>query len=163
MTAITTPVATAPRRSTGGHATALRLTGTNLRLMAREPMVAVGTLGFPLVTVLVIAGVFGQAPDPEFGGVAPDDHYLAGYIGVVLGALGLITLPVLIATQRELGVPRRFRASGVSGGVQVASDVLLGMALGTSRWRSSCQWGRRCTGCERPTTCSVSSGGTPPA
>ena len=131
MTAITTTVATAPRRSTGGLATALRLTGTNLRLMAREPMVAVGTIGFPLVTVLVLAGVFGQTPDPEFGGVAPDDHYLAGYIGVVIGALGLITLPVHIATQRELGVLRRFRASGVSGGVQVASDVLLGALLGT--------------------------------
>ena len=57
--------------------------------MLREPMVAVGLIGFPLVTVLVLAGVFGQVPDPEFGGVAPDDHYLAGYIGVVLGALGL--------------------------------------------------------------------------
>ena len=48
-------------------------------------MVAVGLIGFPLATVLVLAGVFGQVPDPEFGGVAPDDHYLAGYIGVVLG------------------------------------------------------------------------------
>ena len=63
-------------------------------------MVAVGLIGFPLVTVLVLAGVFGQVPDPEFGGVAPDDHYLAGYIGVVLAALGLITLPVHIATAR---------------------------------------------------------------
>ena len=53
--------------------------------LLREPMVAVGLLGFPLVTMLVIAGVFGQVPDPEFGGVAPDDHYIAGYIGVVLG------------------------------------------------------------------------------
>ena len=72
--------------------------------MTREPMVAVGLIGFPLATVLVLAGVFGQVPDPEFGGVAPDDHYLAGYIGVVLAALGLITLPVHIATARELGV-----------------------------------------------------------
>jgi ABC-2 type transport system permease protein len=129
MTAIT--LSPARPKTTGGLAIALRLTATNLRLMAREPMVAVGTIGFPLVTVLVLAGVFGQVPDPEFGGVAPDDHYLAGYIGVVLGAMGLITLPVHIATGRELGVLRRFRASGVSAGVQVASDVLLGAVLGT--------------------------------
>jgi ABC-2 type transport system permease protein len=128
MTAITL----SPTRShTGAVPTALRLTVTNLRLMLREPMVAVGLIGFPLATVLVLAGVFGQVPDPEFGGVAPDDHYLAGYIGVVLAALGLITLPVHIATGRELGVTRRFRASGVSAGAMVGSEILLGIVLGT--------------------------------
>lgn len=112
--------------------TALRLTVVELRLLLREPMVAIGLLGFPLVTMLVIAGVFGQVPDPEFGGVAPDDHYIAGYIGVVLGALGVVTLPVFVATARELGVTRRFRASGVSAGVLVATRVLLGIVLGTA-------------------------------
>lgn len=112
--------------------TVLRLAAVELRLMLREPMVAIGLLGFPLVTMLVIAGVFGQVPDPDFGGVAPDDHYIAGYIGVVIGALGVITLPVLIATNRELGVTRRFRASGVSAGALVASRVLVGIALGTA-------------------------------
>ncbi len=127
-----TAIALSPARPhTGVVATALRLTATNLRLMTREPMVAVGLIGFPLATVLVLAGVFGQVPDPEFGGVAPDDHYLAGYIGVVLAALGLITLPVHIATARELGVTRRFRASGVSAGAMVGSDILLGIVLGT--------------------------------
>jgi len=127
-----TAVTLSPTRSrTGAVATALRLTATNLRLMVREPMVAVGLIGFPLVTVLVLAGVFGQVPDADFGGVAPDDHYLAGYIGVVLAALGLITLPVHIATSRELGVTRRFRASGVSAGAMVGSEVLLGIVLGT--------------------------------
>ena len=128
MTAITL---TPARARTGFAPTAVRLTATNLRLMVREPMVAVGLIGFPLATVLVLAGVFGQVPDPDFGGVAPDDHYLAGYIGVVLAALGLITLPVHIATARELGVTRRFRASGVSAGAMVASDILLGVVLGT--------------------------------
>jgi len=111
---------------------ALRLTAVEIRLLLREPMVAIGLLGFPLVTMLVIAGVFGQTPDPDFGGVAPDDHYIAGYIGVVLGALGIVTLPVFVATARELGVTRRFRASGVSAGVLVTTRVLLGLVLGTS-------------------------------
>lgn len=118
-------------RSEGSLRTALRLTALELRLLAREPMVAVGLLGFPLVTVLVLAGVFGQVPDPDFGGVAPDDHYLAGYIGVVIAAMGLITLPVHVATHRELGVLRRFRASGLSAGVLVCSEIALGVVLGT--------------------------------
>jgi len=129
MTAITSsPTAS---RSTGPVHTALRLTALELRLLLREPMVAVGLLGFPLATVLVLAGVFGQVPDPDFGGVAPDDHYVAGYIGVVIAAMGLITLPVHIATHRELGVLRRFRASGLSAGVLVASEIALGVVLGT--------------------------------
>ena len=111
---------------------ALRLTAVELRLLLREPMVGIGLLGFPLVTMLVIAGVFGQVPDPEFGGVAPDDHYIAGYIGVVLAGLGIVTLPVFAATARELGVTRRFRASGVSAGVLVASRILMGIVVGTA-------------------------------
>ncbi len=131
MTATTHALAdSTPAPSRTPVRTALRLTGMELRLLLREPMVAVGLIGFPAVTVLVLAGVFGQAPDPEFGGVAPDDHYLVGYIGVVLAALGLVTIPVHIATHRERGVLRRFRASGVSAGTIVASEALLGAVLG---------------------------------
>lgn len=111
--------------------TVLRLATVELRLLLREPMVFVGLLGFPLVTVLVLAGVFGHVPDPDFGGFAPDDHYLAGYIGVVIAAMGVITIPVHIATHRELGVLRRFRASGLSSSVVIASEIALGVVLGT--------------------------------
>lgn len=136
MTTITRPTRPASRPPTPTphldpvRAT-LRLTAVELRLLLREPMVTIGLIGFPLALVLVLAGVFGQAPDPEFAGVAPSDHYLAGYIGVVLAAMGLITIPVNMATHRELGVLRRFRASGLSAGVLVASEIALGAVLGT--------------------------------
>jgi len=133
MTALTQPPVTASPSppSAGLVRNAMRLTAVELRLLVREPMVAVGLIGFPLATVLVLAGVFGSAPDPEFAGVAPSDHYLAGYVGVVLAALGLITIPVHMATHRELGVLRRFRSSGMSAGVMVASEIALGAVMGT--------------------------------
>ena len=131
MTAITAATTTRARHEHPLRM-ALRLTALEIRLLLREPMVTIGLLGFPLVTMLVLAGVFGQVPDPEFGGVAPDDHYIAGYIGVVIAALGVVTLPVFVATARELGVTRRFRASGVSSGVLVTTRVLLGLVLGTA-------------------------------
>ncbi len=90
-----------------------------LRLLRREPGVLVALIGFPAVTVLVIAGVFGSTPDPDFGGVIPSEHYVVGYLGVVLAAMGLITLPAMIAERRERGVLRRYTASGVGGGVLV--------------------------------------------
>lgn len=134
MSVITPPLAGSGAPRTGGLGPVrltLRLAAAELRLLRREPVVAVGLVGFPLATVLVLAGVFGQAPDPEFGGVAPSDHYLAGYVGVVLAALGLITIPVHLATHRELGVLRRFRASGLSAGILVATEIVLGVVLGT--------------------------------
>ncbi len=134
-TAVPDPNDDAPSGEAGALAgsvrTAARLTGLELRLVLREPGLLVGLIGFPLAMVLVLAGVFGQAPDPDFGGVAPDDHYLAGYIGVVLAALGLVTIPTHLAANRELGVLRRFRASGLSAGALVASETALGAVLGT--------------------------------
>jgi ABC-2 type transport system permease protein len=41
-----------------------------------------------------------------------------------------VTIPVHLATSRELGVLRRFRASGLSAGALVASEVVLGAVLG---------------------------------
>src|SRR5690606_12631078 len=75
MTATT--LATAPDRRPG-RVTA-RLAASELRLVLREPAVLVGLVAFPAVTVLVLAGVFGSSPDPDFGGVRPSEHYVVGY------------------------------------------------------------------------------------
>jgi ABC-2 type transport system permease protein len=129
MTASTTVPAHA---GTGGLRTAARLTALDLRLLLREPGVIVGLIAFPAVTVLILAGVFGSVPDPEFGGVRPSEHYVVGYMGVVIAQMGLVTLPAHIATHRELGVLRRYRASGVGAGALVASQAAVGAVLGAA-------------------------------
>jgi ABC-2 type transport system permease protein len=118
-------------RPTNAPRTVARLTGTELRLLRREPGVLVGLIGFPAVTVLVLAGVFGSTPDPDFGGVVPSEHYVVGYVGVVLASMGLVTLPAMLAQHREQGVLRRYRASGVGAGTLVAAYIALGAILGT--------------------------------
>lgn len=110
--------------------TVVRVMILELRVMMREPMVIIGLLGIPILFMIVIAGVFGNTPDPDFGGVAPDDYYIASYLGVALASLGLVALPVHIATNRELGVTRRFRASGLSSGQLVAAQFVIGIVLG---------------------------------
>jgi len=121
--------------ATGSAARAIRnvalLTRMELRLLRREPGVLVGLIGFPAVTVLVLAGVFGSHPDPDFGGVSPSQHYIVGYVGVVLASMGLVTLPAWLAERRERGVLRRYRASGIGAGTLLAGYIALAAILGT--------------------------------
>ena len=132
MTAITAAPPFDAVRPAGALRTIALLTRTELRLLLREPGVLVGLIAFPAVTVLILAGVFGSTPDPEFGGVVPSEHYIVGYVGVVLASMGLVTLPATLAQHRERGVLRRYRASGVGPGTLVASHIVLGAILGTA-------------------------------
>jgi len=93
------------------RSTTRRLLTTELRLLGRDPLTLTFVLVFPIVTMLIIGGSFGTEPDEVFP-VNPSHWYVASYFTVVIGATGLIMLPVHIASYRERGVLRRFAASG---------------------------------------------------
>ena len=130
MTTLTDPASDRTVDRTGLLRTIGRLTALELRLLIREPGVLVGLVAFPAVTVLVLAGVFGSEPDPDFGGVIPSEHYVVGYVGVVLASLGLVTLPAHLASHRELGVLRRYRSAGLDARAVIGSHIALGAVLG---------------------------------
>jgi ABC-2 type transport system permease protein len=88
-----------------------RLVRAELRLMTRDPLVLTFVFAFPIVTMLIIGGSFGTRPDDAFP-VNPSHWYVASYFTVVIGATGLIMLPVHLASYRERGVLRRFAAAG---------------------------------------------------
>jgi ABC-2 type transport system permease protein len=94
--------------------TLAKLIWVEVKLFAREPIAVVFAFAFPLVVLLVLAGVFGSEPDSNFGGVAGIDYYVPGYLAVVIASVGLIGLPVHLASLRERGVLRRLGASSVS-------------------------------------------------
>jgi ABC-2 type transport system permease protein len=105
--------------------TLAKLVWIEVKLFAREPIAVVFAFAFPLVVLLVLAGAFGTEPDSNFGGVAGIDYYLPGYLAVVIASIGLIGLPVHLASLRERGVLRRLRASSVSmAGVFGAQTVV---------------------------------------
>ncbi len=90
----------------------LKATWIELKLFSREPMTVVFTFAIPLVFLYILGSVFGNHPDPRvYRGVGPMDYYVPAYIGLVVAAMGLIALPVHLASYRERGVLRRFRAS----------------------------------------------------
>jgi ABC-2 type transport system permease protein len=106
----------------------LRLAVTELKLFVREPMVLTFVFAFPVLTVLILGGVFDE-DDPNFEGALPSDYYVAAYIGVVIAAIGLVMLPVHLATYRERGVLRRFDVSRYPRWALPAAWILVAMVI----------------------------------
>jgi ABC-2 type transport system permease protein len=106
----------------------LRLAATEMKLFVREPMVLTFVFAFPVLTVLVLGGVFDDN-DPNFEGALPSDYYIAAYIGVVIAAIGLVMLPVHLASYRERGVLRRFDVSRYPRWALPAAWILVAMAI----------------------------------
>ena len=84
--------------------------------MTRDPLVLTFVFAFPIVTMLIIGGAFGTVPDPAFDHTNPSHWYVASYLTVVIAAVGLVMLPVHLASYRERGVLRRFAAAGFPAG-----------------------------------------------
>jgi ABC-2 type transport system permease protein len=106
----------------------LRLAATEMKLFVREPMVLTFVFGFPVLTVLILGGVFDD-DDPNFEGALPSDYYIAAYIGVVIAAIGLVMLPVHLASYRERGVLRRFDVSRYPRWALPAAWILVAMVI----------------------------------
>jgi ABC-2 type transport system permease protein len=106
----------------------VRLATTEMKLFLREPIVVTFVFAFPVLTVLVLGGVFDDN-DPNFEGVLPSDYYVAAYVGVVIAAIGLIMLPVHLASYRERGVLRRFDVSRYPRWALPAAWILVAMVI----------------------------------
>jgi ABC-2 type transport system permease protein len=98
---------------------AVRLAWVETKLFLREPLTVIFTFAFPFFMLVVLAGVFGnelETGDPEeieaWSGVGPVDYYAPSYVALVLASVGLIAIPLRLASYRERGVLRRFRAAG---------------------------------------------------
>ena len=105
------------------------LAGTEVRLLMRDWAAMVFAFAFPPLFMLVLAGVFGNEDDMGGTGVSGTDYYIAGYIGVPMGALALVGLPVILASYRERDVLRRFEAFGVPTSRVVAAQALVTAVL----------------------------------
>lgn len=103
-----------------------RLFTAELRLFARDPFTVVFVIMFPIVTMLVLGASFGSEPAHGFP-VNPAHWYVASYLTVVIGAIGLIMLPVHIASYRERGVLRRFAAAGFPRWSFAAAEATVGL------------------------------------
>lgn len=108
-----------------------RLVKAELRLMTRDPLVLTFVFAFPIVTMLIIGGAFGTAPNPGFDNTNPAHWYVASYLTVVIAAVGLVMLPVHLASYRERGVLRRFAAAGFPRWSFAIAQMIVGLLTTT--------------------------------
>jgi ABC-2 type transport system permease protein len=106
--------------------TLAKLTWVEVKLFAREPIAVVFAFAFPLVVLLVLAGVFRS---DTFRGVSGIDYYVPGYLAVVIASIGLIGIPVHLAALRERGVLRRLRASSVPVTSLIGAQMIVNFAM----------------------------------
>jgi len=86
------------------------------------------TLALPPLVLYVLAEVFGNTPDPQgqvYRGVGAMDFYTPAYIALIIASLGLIGLPVHVASYRERGVLRRFQAARMPIRAIVVSQLVV--------------------------------------
>jgi ABC-2 type transport system permease protein len=85
-----------------------KLTGTELRLFLREPMLVFWTLAFPSILVVILGSIPAfREPSADIGGLRVIDLYVAIATVLVLAMLGLQAAPQILATYRERGILRR--------------------------------------------------------
>ncbi len=107
-----------------------QLAWLELKLLVREPVTVVFALGLPLVLLYVLGSVFGNTVDADvYRGVGAMDYYVPAYLALVVASLTLISLPTHIATYRERGVLRRFRASGLSPWTLLTAEGVVAFGL----------------------------------
>jgi ABC-2 type transport system permease protein len=102
------------------------LTWTELKLFAREPLTVVFVLVLPVVMLYVLNGVFGDQADPSvWEGISAIDFYTPSYVALAVATVGVLSVPVQLASYREQGVLRRLRASAVPPGMVLVAHVMV--------------------------------------
>ena len=108
----------------------LKMTWLEQKLFLREPLTVLFALALPLVILFVMGGVFGNESTPEvYRGVGAMNYYVPAYIALVAASVGLVSLPTHIASDRELGVLKRYRASGVPAWALVGAQIAVTLTI----------------------------------
>ena len=100
-----------------------KLLTVQLKLYLREPVAAFFTLVFPSALLVLFGNIYGNDPNPLFGGRGTVDVEVPSYIALVIASVGLMSAPIATASMREKGVLRRLRVTPLPPGMYLAADV----------------------------------------
>jgi ABC-2 type transport system permease protein len=101
------------------------LTWTEIKLLAREPLVLVLSLLFPILLMVLLVTAFRDHAGAVFADLSGDVFYVTAYLGAAVAVMGFMGTPTHLAGYRDSGVLRRFRAAGVRAPSLVASQTVV--------------------------------------
>jgi len=106
-----------------------RLSFVQSKLYLREPMGVFFTILFGPLLLILFGFIFGNDPQPMFGGLGHLDISVPAYTAVIIGITGLTTIPITVVTRREMGVLRRFSATPLKPITYFLTDILVPFVL----------------------------------
>jgi ABC-2 type transport system permease protein len=108
-----------------------KLTWVQTKLYLREPVGAFFTLLFAPLVLILFGFIYGNDPVQMLDGRGWMDVTVPAYVGLIIGTVGLMGVPIATAAAREKGVLRRFHASPLRPLTYLVADVTvyLGMTL----------------------------------
>jgi len=106
----------------------IELTKVEFKLTLRNFPVAFFSFAFPVLMVLMFGGIYGNKPDPFFGGHGTVDVMVPSYVGMIIAVTGLMNLPLTIAGYRERKILKRFMATPISPYYVIASQTIVNFA-----------------------------------
>ncbi len=88
-----------------------KLTLIQVKLYLREPLAAFFTVFYAPMMLVLFGSIYGNAPNPMFGGLGTVDVSVPAFIPLIIVSVGLINVPGVVASNRAAGVLRRYRAT----------------------------------------------------
>lgn len=107
----------------------LKMTWIELKLFMREPVGVFFTLAFPLLLLFIFGSMYGNEPTEFFGGFGSVDVSVPAYIGMIIGTIGLVSLPITLSNYRANGILRRFRATPIQPDTVLWSQVVVSVIM----------------------------------
>ncbi len=94
------------------------------KLYLREPVATFFTVAFAPLLLVLFGLIYGNKPSHLLGGRGAMDVTVPAYIAIVIVTVGLIGIPVQTATNRELGVLRRYRVTPLRPLTYLTADIV---------------------------------------
>ena len=102
-----------------------KLAWVEIKLYLRQPEAAFFTLVFPMLLLFLFGSIYGNKPNPFFGGRGMVDVSTPAYLAMIIGSTGLMSIAITVSSHREKGVLRRYRATPLRPAAVLASQVIV--------------------------------------
>lgn len=106
-----------------------KLLWVEIKIYLRQPEGFFFTLVFPLLLLFLFGSIYGNKPNPFFGGRGTVDVSTPAYMAMIICSTGLLSIAIAVSSYREKGVLRRYRATPLRPGMIIASQIVLHLIM----------------------------------